>query len=86
MNAILRFFTLRADDVCAYLWARADPPTRQAWCAAAAVSDAPSLLGWHELGAHERLPLVGAMVDEIQTTVAHLRMDHHHEEASHETA
>ncbi len=64
---------LRADDVCAYLWARADQPARAAACARAQISDAASLLDWYELGKAERIPLVLALVDEITTRASQQR-------------
>ncbi len=64
---------LRADDVCAYLWARADQSARAAACARAHVSDAASLLDWYELGKAERIPLALALVDEITTSASQQR-------------
>ncbi len=73
MNAALLSLQIRADDVCAYLWARADQRARAAACARARVSDAASLLEWYELDRTERILLLLALVDEITTSASRQR-------------
>lgn len=75
MNALS--LPIRADDVAAYLWARADQPARAAACARAQISDAASLLDWYELGKVERIALVLALVSEIQISASHQRRARH---------
>ncbi len=71
MNALS--LPIRADDVAAYLWARADQPARAAACARAQISDAASLLDWYELDRTERIALVAALVDEITSSASRQR-------------
>lgn len=66
---------IRADVVCAYLWARADADTRATLCASARISNVPMLLQWTELGQVERIALMVAIVGEIENTVGHLRLE-----------
>lgn len=66
---------IRADDVCAYLWARSDSDTRGHLCSAARVSSVQALLEWHEFGQAERIPLMVAIVGEIESAVGLMRLE-----------
>jgi hypothetical protein len=65
--------SIRADDVCAYLWARADLAARATACAHAQVSDTASLLDWYALSKAERIPLMYALAAEIEISASRQR-------------
>lgn len=66
MNVPIRSVLMRADDVCAYLWSRQSVDDRQELTCATGLSDSVALLDWYELGHAERIPLMSAMVREIE--------------------
>lgn len=79
--SFIRSTMIRADDVCAYLWANTTMQARTPICAAARISDAAALLNWYELGNTERIPLMMVIIGEIETAASLQRQDlHTHEE------
>lgn len=67
---------LKADDVCAFMWARADEASRLNACARAGVAYHSAPLNWYEINPIQRTQIAVRLAEEIATEASIQRAMH----------